>query len=68
MEENFLKPSDFTVKLKANKGCCGCSKTYPLKNATSGQMLAYIDRFTESKIFETPLEYWKTEVKKDLDN
>jgi len=56
IDAETTSPSDFTVKLEVRRGRCGCCCAYPLSNAGSGQLLAFIDNLMDVKIFSEPME------------
>jgi len=58
IDKETISPSDFTVELKIRKGCYGhcCGKSYPLKNASSAQILAFVDSNLDSTIIKDPVE------------
>lgn len=54
IDAETVSPTDFTVKLEVRRGRCGCCTKYPLTNAGSGQILAFIDNLMDVKIFAEP--------------
>lgn len=54
------------MKLQVKRrGLFGACQGYPLKNATSAQLLCFVDRMMdeETRIFSEPINYWTEEFK-----
>lgn len=66
IDAETVTPSDFTVTMKARRGCFGCCRKYPLEKAGSAQILAFIDSLMETKLFGVNMKFWDESVFEDL--
>jgi len=66
IDQETISPSDFTVKLEVRRGMGRCCATFPFTTVGSGQILAFVDNLSETKIFTENQEYWKEDVAFEL--